>query len=74
MEIERSGYVNEASLIAQVHDEFIYEVEDTKVKEVAMIVRSCMESVMSLEDTCGVPLKVDVEVGKNWGEMKKMEE
>jgi DNA polymerase I-like protein with 3'-5' exonuclease and polymerase domains len=30
-----------------------------------------MEHVLSLEETHGVPLKVDVGVGKNWGEMEK---
>lgn len=63
----------EVSLIAQVHDELIYEVKDDKVAQVAELIRESMESVMSLEDTRGVPLKVDVESGKNWGEMERVE-
>ncbi len=59
----------EVFLIAQIHDELMYEVPDNKSGIVVDVVRSEMESVMSLDDTMGVPLKVDVEVGKNWGEM-----
>lgn len=63
------GLAGDAFLTCQIHDELMYEVRDTKIKEVGELVRETMEGVMSLEDTKGVPLKVDVEVGKNWGEM-----
>lgn len=69
-ELKKQKLESDVFLIAQVHDELMYEVRDDKVKVVAELVRTCMESVMTLEDTCGVPLKVDVEVGKNWGEMQ----
>jgi DNA polymerase I-like protein with 3'-5' exonuclease and polymerase domains len=48
----------------------MYEVRTEVVADVVRVVRTVMEGVMSLEDTSGVPLKVDVEVGKNWGEMQ----
>jgi len=60
----------DAFLISQVHDELMYEVKTDKVDEVVTLVRGTMEGVLSLKDTQGVPLKVDVEVGQNWGEMK----
>ena len=59
-------------LVAQVHDELMYEVKDEKIEEVQELLREVMEGVMSSKDTKGVPLKVDVEVGKNWGAMKKV--
>ncbi len=59
-------------LIAQVHDELMYEVKDEKVGVVSELIREKMENVLSLKETKGVPLKVDVEIGKNWGEMKRI--
>jgi DNA polymerase-1 len=63
------GLQNDAFLTLQVHDELVYEVRDSKVPQVAALIRETMEGVMPLEDTRGVPLRVDVEAGKDWGEM-----
>jgi len=57
-------------LICQVHDELLFEVRDSALPKVLPLVRTTMENVLPLEETRGVPLKVDVEVGKNWGEME----
>lgn len=70
--LERKKLKSHASLIAQVHDELVYEVVEEKQDEVAALLRKEMESVMTPEQTGGVPLKVDVSVGKNWGEMRKV--
>lgn len=71
--LQKHDLKQEVALIAQVHDELIFEVKDEKVAQTAELIRENMEMVLSLEDTCGVPLKVDVEVGKNWGEMERVE-
>ncbi len=55
-----------ARLLLQVHDELVLEVEKAAVESVMAGVKEMMESVASFE----VPLVVDVESGKNWGEMK----
>lgn len=68
----KAGFVNDAFLTSQVHDELIYEVRDTKIHDVTALIRSTMESVLPLTETRGVPLKVDVGVGKNWGEMESL--
>ena len=68
-ELTKRSLDTDAFLIAQVHDELMYEVRNEVVDTVSELLRSTMESIMTLEDTKGVPLKVDVEVGKNWGEM-----
>lgn len=54
-----------AKLILQVHDELLLEVPDEEVPEAAAILRQVMESALSLS----VPLKVDLDIGKSWGEM-----
>lgn len=53
-------------MLLQVHDELVFEVADDAVQDVAAIVREMMEFITTLQ----VPLKVDIEVGKNWGELK----
>lgn len=70
--IQEHNLEGDVFLIAQVHDELMYEVKENKVAEVGELLRTTMEGVMSLENTKGVPLKVDVEVGKNWGEMERV--
>ncbi|KAI3375733.1 hypothetical protein L3Q82_004031 [Scortum barcoo] len=45
-----------ARLIAQLHDELLYEVEDSQVEEFAALVRSTMESLQHI-DHLGVHLK-----------------
>lgn len=54
-----------ASLILQVHDELIFEVDEDKVEEEGRIIKETMESVVNLP----VPLTVSVECGHSWGEM-----
>ncbi len=55
-----------AKMLLQVHDELVLECEKDAVEAVAKGVKEMMESVASFD----VPLVVDVEVGKNWGEME----
>ena len=52
-------------MVLQVHDELVFEVPLDEVEEVSAMIREKMESAFSL---C-VPLKVDVRVGKNWGDL-----
>ncbi len=59
-------------LTIQVHDELVFEVRDELVDDMTTLVRETMEGAMTLEETRGVPLKVDVERGVNWGEMKEV--
>ncbi len=51
-------------LILQIHDELIFESPDIELLELQTAVQKIMETVVTLR----VPLKVDISVGKNWGE------
>jgi DNA polymerase-1 len=53
-----------ARMILQVHDELVLEVPIREVEATVARVREVMEGVMPL----GVPLQVDVGVGRNWRE------
>ena len=50
-------------MVLQVHDEVVFEVEDSMVDDVAHVVKETMET-----DELSVPLTVSVSTGKNWGE------
>ncbi len=55
-----------SKMLIQVHDELVFNVLEEELEEVKEIVRSIMENTFQLS----VPLKVDIEVGKNWYEAK----
>lgn len=56
-----------ARMLLQIHDELVFEVEESRVDDLAALVRHEMSSVHSLS----VPLKVDVKVGPNWADTVK---
>ncbi|MFA5127038.1 MAG: DNA polymerase I [Patescibacteria group bacterium] len=55
-----------AKLVLQVHDELVLEVPKTDLDKVVKFVAKTMENIHKL----AVPLITDVEIGKNWGELK----
>jgi DNA polymerase-1 len=57
---ERPG----ARMIMQVHDELVFEVEDSEVEAVTAKVTDLMNGAAKLD----VALKVDVGTGSNWDE------
>ncbi|XP_076581726.1 DNA polymerase nu [Chaetodon auriga] len=64
-----------ARLIAQLHDELLYEVEDSQVEQFGALVRSTMESLQHIDHLgvhLRVPLKVAVSSGKSWGSMSEL--
>ena len=50
--------------ILQIHDELIFEVPDNELDKFQKIVKKEMEGAFKLK----VPLVVDLQIGKNWGE------
>ncbi len=62
--ISKSGFG--AKMLLQVHDELVFEVPEDEIEATAKLVKSVMEGIYKLD----VPLKTDLSVGKNWGELK----
>ncbi|MBI1974549.1 MAG: hypothetical protein HYS51_01710 [Candidatus Zambryskibacteria bacterium] len=60
-----------AFLILQVHDELVYEVENSFIDEAAKEFKQIMESILEGEETHGVPIIAEVSVGENWGQMER---
>lgn len=57
------------TLLLQVHDELVFEVPESRWRELAVIVKQEMEQAVSLD----VPLEVDFKMGYNWGMMSPVE-
>lgn len=55
-------------MILQVHDELIFDTPSSELEEIKELVRGCMENAVPLS----VPLTVDIKVGPNWYEVKKI--
>lgn len=56
----------DAILIAQIHDELIFEVEKTKINDVIAKITNIMSNITNLK----VPLLVNTSIGNNWFELK----
>ncbi|MFC1956292.1 DNA polymerase I [Chloroflexota bacterium] len=56
----------ESKMLLQVHDELVFEVPEKELD----VMRQLISDIMSAALPLSVPLKVDTEVGNNWGEMK----
>ena len=61
-EIEKNNYP--LKMIIQIHDELVFECDESFKEKGAEFIKFQMENVLKLE----VPLKVDVGVGSSWGE------
>ncbi|XP_030635176.1 DNA polymerase nu [Chanos chanos] len=64
-----------ARLVAQIHDELLFEVENSQVEDFAVLVKKTMESLQHI-DSLGVhltvPLKVSLSSGRSWGAMSEL--
>lgn len=69
--LKEKKWEHDAHLILQVHDELVYEIKEDKKDHILLEIKGIMEHVLSLEETSGIPLKVEVKVGNNWGEMEQ---
>lgn len=59
----------QARMMLQIHDELVFEVPEGNDEALQVFihdVKTCMESTYKLD----VPIKVEVNTGKNWGELK----
>ena len=55
-----------SKMLLQVHDELIFNVYNDELEKVKKIVDKCMDNAYQMD----VPLKVDIQIGKNWYEAK----
>ena len=55
-------------LVAQIHDELLFQIPKELVKTSAIKIKCLMENACPLS----LPLKVDIKVGKNWLDMEEL--
>ena len=55
-----------SKMLLQVHDELLFEVPQEELGEIKGLIDDIMPRAMDLS----VPLKVEIKVGRNWGEME----
>ena len=61
--------LNGADLLLSIHDELLFEIKDDILNKTVVSIKKIMEEIFKLE----VLLKVDIKIGKNWGELKNYE-
>jgi DNA polymerase-1 len=63
-EMDKCGLIGK--MILQIHDELLFEVPPEELDQMAGLMAKTMSQAMELS----VPLKVEVKVGRNWGDME----
>ncbi|MFH1292289.1 MAG: DNA polymerase I [bacterium] len=66
IEVNKKVCGKDVKMILQVHDELVLEVKKGLEKETGKLLKQAMEEVVILN----VPVKVEVNSGKRWGEIK----
>jgi DNA polymerase-1 len=67
--LNRAGIAKKAALVLSIHDELLFEIDDDILKETVPALKKIIEKCYALK----VPLVAEVKIGKNLGEMKKLE-
>lgn len=66
---EKKWLGKEIKILLTIHDELLFEIDDAILKEAVPVIKNAMEKIYDIS----VPLKVEVKIGKNWGDIKKYE-
>lgn len=72
-DLEKSGLLPRAHLVLQIHDELVYEIEESVLTKAAKIIEDAMEGVLDrsyLHYKTDIPLEVHYHSGNNFGEVK----
>ena len=69
----KANLLDKVHLILQIHDELVYEIEDSVLEKAEKIIKSAMEDVLErsyLKYKTDVPLVVHYGHGDNFGQVK----
>jgi DNA polymerase-1 len=72
-DLKKAGILNKTHLIMQIHDELVYEIEDSVLEEAKKIIKNAMENTLErsyLAYKTKIPLIVHIGTGENLGEVK----
>ena len=62
----------DAHLLLQVHDELVYEIRTDRADALSDKIKSIMESILSPDETRGVPIIAAMKSGPDWGAMQQV--
>ena len=71
--IEKEGWRDTVSLLLQVHDELVYEIEKSGAERIARELKGVMEKVAPTKELHNVPIVAEISMGPSWGEMRKLQ-
>ncbi|MBI5139809.1 hypothetical protein HZA26_04375 [Candidatus Nomurabacteria bacterium] len=72
-DVKKAGLEDKVHLVLQIHDELVYEIEDSALKKANEIIKSAMESVLErsfVKKLDYIPIEVKYSSGANLGEVK----
>ena len=72
-DLKRENLLEQVHLVLQIHDELVYEIEESILEKASKIIKSAMESVLErsyLHYKTDIPLEVHYHSGDNFGEVK----
>ncbi len=63
----KNWWNDKVKLLLAIHDELLFEIKDEIIEEETIdLIKDAMVSAYQIT----VPLKVEVRIGRNWGEMR----
>ncbi|MEK7062598.1 MAG: DNA polymerase, partial [Patescibacteria group bacterium] len=68
--IKKEKLDDKVCLLLQIHDELIFEIEDGLIEKAGAQIKKIMETVLTPEQTKGVPIIVNSAIGLNWGNLE----
>lgn len=72
-DLQKAGLLDKVHLVLQIHDELVYEIEESVLPEADKIIKEAMDGVMErsyLHYKTDIPLEVHSGFGDNFGEVK----
>lgn len=72
-DLKKTGLLEKTHLVLQIHDELVYEIEESVLEEAKKIIKKAMEEVLLrsyLKYKTEIPLAVHIGVGQSLGEVK----
>jgi DNA polymerase-1 len=72
-DLDKAGLLNKAHIMLQIHDELVYEIEESVLEQAAKVIENAMETVLErsfFHYKTDIPLIVHFGAGDNFGEVK----
>ena len=66
--LEKHGLTHKAFMLLTVHDELLFEVEESVLEETAQVIKKVMETATFPALQLSIPLTVDIGQGPSWDE------